>query len=192
MSIEEIVFRAQNGDKAALLEVMEKYKPFIIKTAMSTFISGKDIEDLIQEGYESIIKAVNNYNIEKNSSFTPYAMMAVKNNFFCDIRKNVKYNCNISMQTTIAEDITLEDTFEDDVDIEADYIHKEDIKRLRTALNCLLPEERVDILEYFNAEGISLTDIAAKKGINYSAMLRHKKKLIIKIKRLLKSIETGY
>lgn len=58
-----------------------------------------DIDDLHEKGYISIIKAVSNFDMSKNSSFTSYVMYAIKNNYFYSIRKCASYNSNISMHT---------------------------------------------------------------------------------------------
>lgn len=181
--IEILILEAKNGDKHSLGEVLERFAPFIVKTARGIFISGMDMEDLIQEGYMSVIKAVKSYDPGRNSSFIPYVMNAVKFNYFYSIRQKAKFNSDISMQSSIGEGIIMEDTFEDDVDIEGDFIHEEDFERLRTALNKLTYEEKCEILSYFNDEGKTLKQIAEEKGIKYTTLVKRKNALVCKLKR---------
>lgn len=124
--IEALVLKAKNGDKSSMDEVLNKFAPFIVKTARSIFIYGMDMNDLIQEGYISVMKAVNNYDFNKNSSFIPYVMNTVKFNYFYSIRQKTRFNSEISMQALIEEGIEFGDTFKDDTNIEGDFIHKED------------------------------------------------------------------
>jgi RNA polymerase sporulation-specific sigma factor len=184
--IETLVLKAKSGDKYSLEEVLNKFTPFIIKTARSIFISGMGMEDLIQEGYISVMKAVKSYDIYRNRSFIPYAVNAVKNNYFYMIRQKARYNSDISMQTSIGEGITLGDTFEDDLDIEEDYVCREDLTRLKAALDKLTYEERCEILSYFNDDGKSLKQIAEDKSIKYTTLIKRKNALVSKLKRNIK------
>jgi RNA polymerase sporulation-specific sigma factor len=79
--IEDLVLQAKLGNKQALQEVIERFRPFVIKTAMGIFISGMEMEDLIQEGYISIIRVIDKFDIGKNSCFTAYVKSAVINNY---------------------------------------------------------------------------------------------------------------
>lgn len=192
MNIESLVLEAKQGNKDALQEIIERFKPFVFKNARCIFISGMDMDDLIEEGYVSIIKAVSNFDMSKNSSFTSYVMYAVKNNYFYSIRKCARYNSNISMQTPTGEGVELGDVFEDDSDIEGDYIHAEDLERLRLALDKLPFEEKAEALLYFNTEGITLKEIAAQKGIKYTTLVKRKNALVLKLRKMIEEGQTPW
>lgn len=185
MDIEDLVLDARMGDKDALQEIIERFTPFVVKNARSIFIYGMDMEDLIEEGYKSVIKAVKSYDPNKNSSFTPYVMHAVKYNYYYGIRKCARHNSDISMQTPIGEGIELGEIFEDDTDIEEDYIHAEDLLNLKNVLDKLSPEERADILQYFNTDGVTLKQIAHDKGVKYTTLVKRKNALVLKLRRLM-------
>ncbi|MCD3218208.1 sigma-70 family RNA polymerase sigma factor, partial [Clostridium botulinum C] len=55
--MENIIKRAKEGDRASIISIIEKYKPFIFKIAHKYNIPGYDFEDLVQHGYLSVIKA---------------------------------------------------------------------------------------------------------------------------------------
>lgn len=192
MDIGNLVIEAKQGNKGALQEIIERFMPFVIKNARGIFISGMDMDDLIEEGHVSIMKAVNSFDASKNSSFIPYVMYAVKYNYFYKIRQCARYNSNISMQTPIGEGIELGEIFEDDSDIEGDYIHAEDHERLKLALDKLSPEEKADILSYFNTDGITLKEIAAQKGVKYTTLVKRKNVLVLKLRKMLAEGQTPW
>lgn len=192
MDIGNLVIEAKQGNRDALQEIIKSLMPFVVKTARGIFISGMDMDDLIEEGYISIMKAVNSFDVSKNSSFIPYVMYAVKYNYFYKIRQCARYNSNISMQTLIGEGIELGEIFEDDSDIEGDYIHAEDMDRLRIVLDKLSYEEKADILSYFNTDGITLKEIAAQKGIKYTTLVKRKNALVLKLRKMLEKGQTPW
>ena len=88
--IEKLVKRAKNGDRAAMDEIIEKFRYFVIKQSGKYKIPSYDFEDLVQHGYLSIIKAVKLYKPGR-SSFTTYCTNAVINNFNALLRGQIKH-----------------------------------------------------------------------------------------------------
>lgn len=58
MIFEEILFRAKMGDSTATLQIMEMYRPLLIKNSL---IHGKFDEDLYQELRIEVLKCINSY-----------------------------------------------------------------------------------------------------------------------------------
>lgn len=63
------------------------YKPSIIKNARRIYISGYEVEDLIQIGALAVIKEVKKYELERKAAFTTYANTVIKNAFNEQLRK---------------------------------------------------------------------------------------------------------
>ena len=57
-SDEMLIHQCRLGDQAALDNIMNKYKPLVIKNSRSMFLIGGETEDLIQEGMIGLFKAV--------------------------------------------------------------------------------------------------------------------------------------
>lgn len=188
MKVEDLVCRAQQGDKVAFQEVVERYKPYVIKNAQKYYIYGMEMEDFISEGYVSIASAIRKYDKSKNSSFTPYVNRAIQCNFYNIVRKNCRYNNNVSMQLPLSENMNLEDVFEDQFNIEDDYTHKEDLSLLKEVMDKLSSEEIDDIYCFFNTDGITFKQIAEDRKIGYSALIKQKNDLFLKVKRLFESM----
>lgn len=186
MNIDILVERAKNGDKKALEEVVESFKPFVIKTAAGIFIIGYDMEDLISEGCISIINAVRLYDKNKCSNFVSYVTNAVKNNFYYAIRKAAKRNYDCSLDAEVGEGVEFIECFTDDFDIEADYIHKEELTRLQRVLEKLSKEEREFLLSLYNGRNGVMKRKAEELGENYSTVAKRKKAIINKLIKMMK------
>ena len=107
--IEKIVL-AKFGDKEAMGEITKMFTPFVIKTARSIYIRSYDIEDLIQIGQVSIIKAVNMFDTDKSNGFTSYVTNAIMRTLYTLIRDNVKKASYCSLNSLNEEGFELIDT----------------------------------------------------------------------------------
>ena len=65
----ELIEKAQHGEAQAMEKLLSLYKPLVNKIARSYFLTGGDIEDLVQEGMIGLYKAIKNYNTEKKCCF---------------------------------------------------------------------------------------------------------------------------
>lgn len=58
MTFREILIRAKLGDELAKLEILEKYKPMLIKNSI---LNGRFNEDLYQEQCLVLMKCINQF-----------------------------------------------------------------------------------------------------------------------------------
>lgn len=58
MNFEEVLFRAQMGDQEAILQILEMFRPLLIKNSL---INGRFDEDLYQELRIEVLKCIRNY-----------------------------------------------------------------------------------------------------------------------------------
>lgn len=186
MAMEELVKRAKNSDKNAMEEIINKLKPFVNKLSYSTFIRGYDLEDLKQIGYISIINAVNKFNFSKSDNFLSYAMMAIRNNYFYEIRKRAKENINVSFDQTFDNGVDLTDILASDYNMEEELLHNIDLDKLSSSLNLLLPEERKLISFIFKNGCGAIRKYAQLNNIKYQTCAKRKFSII---KKLQKSID---
>ena len=77
--MEELIEKAQNGDENAIEKLLSSYKPLVNKIARSYFLTGGDIEDLVQEGMIGLYKAIKTFKKGKTASFMTYAGTCIKN-----------------------------------------------------------------------------------------------------------------
>ena len=82
MSDEELILRAQKGEKKLEEFLIDKYKGMVRKKAHAMFLIGGEQEDLIQEGMIGLFRAVRDYRPDKNASFATFANLCVERQIY--------------------------------------------------------------------------------------------------------------
>ena len=73
MTDEELSLKAQEGDESAVKSLLSSYKSLVNQIARSYFLTGGDIEDIVQEGMIGLYKAIMHYKDNKTASFKTFA-----------------------------------------------------------------------------------------------------------------------
>lgn len=183
--IMEKIIKAQQGDEKVLEDIIKKFTPFIIKTARSIYVNGHDLEDLIQIGKISVIKAVNMYDVSREKGFVTYVTNAVTRNFYNLIRARVKEGSFCSLNSVNDEGSELIDSIACGDNLEEDYETKEEKLMLLKALEKLSEKER-EVIYWFYFQNKTLEQYAREKGICYRTAVDRKKKALIKLRDFLK------
>lgn len=58
MNFEEVLYRAQTGDKEAVLQILEMFRPLLIKNSL---VNGRFDEDLYQELRLEVLKCIRGF-----------------------------------------------------------------------------------------------------------------------------------
>lgn len=178
--LEELALKAQGGDKKSLEDLIMYFKPYIIKQARCTYVKGYDIEDLIQIGYISLIKAINMYK-HLNKNFEYYALASIKRNFYYLIRKESRHNAEYSMDYETGEGLTFQDGIEGDFNLEEEYLKKETYRKLKKGIKSLNKEEQ-DVIKWIYFDRKSLKDYAQLKCITYNQGRYNMRKILQKLR----------
>jgi RNA polymerase sporulation-specific sigma factor len=183
IEIENIVARAKTGNRDELLRIIERYKPFIIKTMRSYSLKNYEFYDLLQVGYVALINAVSKYKAGSNV-FSAYAYRAIENAYRYTARQNNRYESEISLFSPVCTNgnrITeYADYIEGNEDPEEDVLNSERLSAVRGSIGRLSPEE-VELVSMIYYGECSVRTYADKKGISYSGALRRKKKVLEKL-----------
>src|SRR3954469_20668593 len=86
-----LVLRARNGDRRALDLVIRRYAGFVRLKASSYFLAGGDGDDLIQEGFVGLFKAVRDYRADKETSFRSFAELCITRQIITAIKTATRY-----------------------------------------------------------------------------------------------------
>lgn len=70
---------AKSGDDTALVDLIERYAPFVRAKARSFAKGTLDVDDLFQEGMVALLKAVRYYRSDAQSSFRTFASVCIAN-----------------------------------------------------------------------------------------------------------------
>ena len=69
-----LIERAKNGDKDALEELVEENTGLVRSIAVRFTGRGVDFDDLCQIGHIGMIKAIRNFDLERGTAFSTYAV----------------------------------------------------------------------------------------------------------------------
>ncbi len=196
MTDDQVVKKAQCGEKEALEYILDKYKNFVKSRSRPYFLIGADREDIIQEGMIGLYKAIRDYDTEKFSNFRSFAEMCVTRQIITAIKtatrqKHMPLNSYVSLSHPVFDedsDKTLLDTISEHscLDPEEIFINKEDYNSIGEKITSLLsPKEGLILTLYL--QGKSYQEIASELDINNksidNALQRVKRKLEKNIKK---------
>ena len=85
MTDEELSQQAQAGQESAVNQLLTKYKPLVNQIARSYFLTGGEMEDIVQEGMIGLFKAIMHYN-GKSASFKTFASTCIKHQIQSAVR----------------------------------------------------------------------------------------------------------
>ena len=169
---EQLAVMAQEGSDTAEEILIEKYKGLVRAKAKAYFIIGAESEDVIQEGMIGLMKAIRNYDSEREAGFRTFANTCINNQILKAIKKadNEKSSLNdaLSFSDRIGssqEALTIGDVLKASLfdEPEEKVIYDEMIARLKEfgdkELSLL---ERQVLVEKLN--GSTYTEIAEKLG----------------------------
>ena len=77
-SLEELCHKAREGSAEAERKLIDHLSSDVQRIASSTFSEGLETEDLEQEGLIGLLEAIRDYDLTKNDSFRPFAILCIK------------------------------------------------------------------------------------------------------------------
>lgn len=184
---ESMILRAKEGDGEAMENLLNSFKPYIIKRATGVYLKGYEMDDLIQIGYMYVINCIEKYKIGSNS-FTTYVVRAIDNGFNNEIRKRAKWNYEYSIDKSVDEEISVMDFIPCDINIEDDYLEKEE-KEIVYKLIKELPKDYGHVIEEVFINECAIGDYAEKYNLTYSAVVKRKNRALKKLRERIKNSE---
>jgi len=173
-SDEELVAVAKTNDPEATRRLLTRYHYFVRMKANSYFLAGGDGDDLIQEGYIGLYKAVRDFEPGRSTSFRSFAELCVTRQIITAIKtasrqKHLPLNTYISFSHTPASSEYDTRTLADVIpagrtsDPAAQVISSEEVSSLTDCLVRGLSALESRVLKYY-LEGNSYEVIAAQVG----------------------------
>lgn len=104
-----LVLRAQEGDLTAEEELLRRYKGLAKTKANMYYMVGADEDDVLQEGMIGLLKAVRQFDPEKEASFRTFAGICVTTQIISAIRatqrnKHKALNTSVSLDASIGQE----------------------------------------------------------------------------------------
>ncbi|EYE87638.1 hypothetical protein Q428_12250 [Fervidicella metallireducens AeB] len=179
--MKELIIKARENEEIKL-KILKDFEPLIKKSLKMYLKDMSHFNDGMQEGYLTVLKCIYTYETSSNCPFPAYVKRAVIYSIR-DFAKKLK--CEVSLDEAINEDGgTLLDILPGDVDIEGDNIHKEDLVRLKEAINMLSEKQREVIEDYF-FKNKSMVDICKGKRCHYMAVSGLKERAVKKLREYM-------
>lgn len=188
---QELVLMAQKGNLEAEEALMRKYKEVVKIKSNYYYMVGADEEDIVQEGMIGLLKAIRQYDEEKQTSFSTFAGICITRQIIDAIRiadreKHKALNTSVSLSKPLVkgnEDITVADT------LRAETAENPESFLVVKDLAYYIMHNEGEIFSDFEMQvlaeivkGRDYEKIAAKLGKNYksidNAMQRIKKKIV--------------
>lgn len=158
--------------------IIGNYK-LVIKEASKFVCQGYEFEDLKSIGVIGLIKAVDSYKLDKNLSFSTYAIKCIRNEILMKFR-NKENNINRNsvsiyeecQESSNSNKVLIEDLLKSNDDTEQEVIDKimfiENINKVYDILETLNPTKKEMILDYFglNRKKLTQNEIARKYNIS--------------------------
>lgn len=177
MYLEDLVTKAQNGDKAALLKLCEDFAGLMKKTALQRHVRPIH-EEALAAAYLSFIEAVKTFDARLGIHFAGYAESKVKfavwNLFKRECRR---WQREFTIEAGEGEDYTILDSIASNANIEAQIELKllsEEMLRLLDGL----PAKQRQVILFTVINGKSLTETAALLGVTPQAIYSMKKRAL--------------
>ena len=167
---EELVGIIKDGDKKALDYLLNKYKDIVTMKANRFFIIGAERDDMIQEGFWGLYKAIQSFNPEKQNSFKTFANLCVERQLITVLKtsnrqKNIPLNSSFSLNVSAYDenddmsvlDVLDTKTVEDPLET---IIKKEYYENVENQIDKNLSQFEKDVLNRY-IKGQSYVDIAS-------------------------------
>jgi RNA polymerase sporulation-specific sigma factor len=190
ISDEQLVKEAQQGSNEALEAILSRYKNLVYSKAKPYFLAGAEDDDIIQEGFIGLYKAVMDFNGDRFPFFKVFAGVCVTRHILTAVKaasrkKHLPLNSYVSLDKNTYDedgDTTLLDVmaFNELQDPEAILIDRENVDGMEYKINKVLSKLELEVLVYY-LKGMSYGEIAQKLGKDIksvdNAVQRIKKKL---------------
>lgn len=184
----ELLKLAKEKNSDAVCEIIGRYKNLIKHIIRSYYLVGGDYEDLLQEGYFGLYKAIETFN--GKSVFKSYAYTCIKNRILSAIEKD-NSNKNLPLNTSISleksdEVYGREEIQDNNFNPEESYLGFEGEKELIEQIKSVLSPFEDKILDLY-LEGYTYLEISERLNKNEksidNAIQRIRKKIALKIQK---------
>ena len=89
---EVLIKEARNNQNDTALEcLIERYKDIVNMKASKFFMVGSEKEDILQEGYIGLYKAIKSYNNEKQNSFKTFATICIERQLITAVKNSNRH-----------------------------------------------------------------------------------------------------
>lgn len=191
----ELLDRLRRGETSIMDFICDKYKNLVRSKAKSMFILGADNEDLIQEGMIGLFKAVRDYDIGRDASFSTFAELCINRQMYTAVQasrrqKHFPLNTYVPLDSESAGDdregLNLAELLADRSELSPEemFLDKERVSYLEKTIEEELSDFEKQVLDLY-ITGMSYSQIARVLGRDEKATDNALQRLKAKIRKML-------
>ncbi len=182
LSDEALAFAVQQGDRAALEQLIGRYRPFAEKCASRFRGVSLEADDFVQEANLALLSAAYTYAPHKNAGFKTYASVCVKNRLRSVLRaeaaeKNTPLNSYVPLD---------ELQLPTGMDLEEELISAQETDALIAQIERVLSPLEKQVLLY-KLEGLRYKEISARLHITEKSINNALQRVRVKLKEFNRS-----
>ena len=178
--INSLYQRAKNRDMKAKEELLTKLTPLVISSIRRFYNKKNDYEDLVQEGYEVILKCIEDYDSERGVHLLGYIKTMLKYHYLNKHREKATLSLNEPLEDGEMLDLLIGEE-KDPLDT---LIEREEHISLLKSLNTLTPRQKRVIVEFY-VNNIPIGEIAKKMGVSYRTVVNIKVNALRKLNKAI-------
>ena len=171
VSYEQLIEQLRDGRTEVMDYLMEKYKNLVRKKANALYLIGGETEDLIQEGMIGLFKAVQDYRMDRETSFYHFAELCITRQMYTAVeasqrKKHSPLNTYISLNAgqESEEGMYLEmESHLQTLDPETLFISQETVRQLLKQANERLSRMERQVLALY-LDGMNYHQISEQMG----------------------------
>lgn len=191
----ELIDRLRGGESQIMDYICDKYKNLVRSKAKSMFILGADNEDLIQEGMIGLFKAVRDYDMGRDASFSTFAELCISRQMYTAVqasrrRKHYPLNSYVSLYGEDSDDdregVNLAELLADKTELSPEemFLDKERVAYLEKTIEEELSDFEKQVLDLYRT-GMGYSQIARVLGRDEKATDNALQRLKAKIRKML-------
>ena len=190
----ELLRKIKAGDINAKNKLAEHNMRLVVHI-VKKYASYGDNDELISVGNLGLSKAINTFDVDRQTVFATYAARCIENEILMSIRANKKYKDNLSLYEPISFDkdgneVSLIDIIADEKESILDKLEKKEIKeKMELMLDAVLDEREREIIKYryglSNNGVLTQQEIADKYNISRSYVSRIETKSLLKLRKYM-------
>ena len=161
---EDLCRISHTGNRDAEEILVSRYHRLVRSAARPYFLAGGDTEDLLQEGMFGLIKAIREYDAQRDASFYTFAEHCIRNRLFTVLKaassgKHTPLNQAVPLQLSYVDESSLSSK----IDPEVMLIDVEKTENLLRMVNQQLSAWEQEVLGYY-LDGLTCREIAETVG----------------------------
>ncbi len=177
---EELVKLHIASDEFAFEYLVKRYARMINSLKRSYFLIGADDDDLSQEAYIGLDRAVKTYD-EGKGKFATHAYRCIETRLINAVKKSRSLNNQVLNESKAMS----EAEFIEGKSLEEDLISSESFKELTEKIKLNLSAFEIDIFNRYFIEGLSYAEIISELKIDSKKIENAVQRIKIKVKKLM-------